>query len=166
MNDYPVSTRLYKGKVRVRVIGILIENNKLLMLKHRGIGTKGFLWIPPGGGVEFNESSETALIKEFREETGLEVEVQRFICVNEYMDREYHAVELVFQVKKTGGSLILGKDPEVPAQEQILDDVKWFTFAEMDAMDKNTVHNIFSNLESSKNILEMRGFYNFVNIST
>lgn len=165
MTEYPVSAKIYQQKVRVRVSGLLIENGRLLLIKHRGLGPAKYLWAPPGGGVEFQENAEVALKKEFLEETGLEIAINRFLFVNEYMDDKYHAIELFFEVKKMGGSLKLGTDPEVPLQEQILDEVKWFTFAELDAMDKNTLHNIFGKLEPSKSILELNGFYTFVNIS-
>lgn len=165
MNEYPVSTRIYQEKVRVRVSGILIEDNRILLLKHNNLGPKGYLWAPPGGGVEFHETSTSALSKEFSEETGLEVSIRDFLFVNEYIDQKYHAIELFFQVEKKGGQLKLGTDPEVPAEEQILDEFKWFTFAELDAMDHRTLHSIFSNVQTSKKILELRGFYNFINIS-
>lgn len=165
MNEYPVSAKIYHEKVRVRVCGILIEDSRILMLKHNNLGPKGYLWAPPGGGVEFHDTATSALIKEFLEETGLEVSICDFLFVNEYIDQKYHAVELFFQVEKKGGRLKLGTDPEVPAEEQILDEFKWFTFAELDAMDHSTLHSIFGSVKSSKKILELRGFYNFINIS-
>ena len=51
----------FGGKVRVRVGGILIENDQILLLKHEGVGKKEFLWSPPGGGMEFGENAEENL---------------------------------------------------------------------------------------------------------
>lgn len=165
MNEYPVSNAIYTGKVRVRVCGLLVEDDRLLMIRHKSLGAKGYLWLPPGGGVEFQSDTENTLIREFKEETGLTIEVGTFLFANEYIDEHLHAIELFFEVKKMGGALHLGQDPEVPDKEQILDEIKWITFAELDVLDKSTLHNVFSCVEHSKDIMKLRGFFKFVNIS-
>ena len=66
----------FGGKVRVRACGILIKEDAVLLLKHEGIGKEGYLWAPPGGGVEFNETIETTLKREFKEECGIEIKVE------------------------------------------------------------------------------------------
>ena len=72
-----------EGKVRVRVCGILHENGKILLLKHESIGPAGYLWSPPGGGVEFGESLVETLEKEFLEETNLSIKVGNYLFTNE-----------------------------------------------------------------------------------
>ena len=44
---------MYGNRVRVRVCGILIQEDKILLINHKGVGEKGSLWAPPGGGLEF-----------------------------------------------------------------------------------------------------------------
>ncbi|MEL7005810.1 MAG: NUDIX domain-containing protein [Bacteroidota bacterium] len=52
---------IYGGKTRIRVCGICIENDSLLMIRHEGVGEQNILWIPPGGGMEFGEDAHQAL---------------------------------------------------------------------------------------------------------
>ena len=54
----------FQGKVRVRACGILIENQRILLVKHRGLGAQGYFWSPPGGGMEFGENN---LVETFKE---------------------------------------------------------------------------------------------------
>ena len=60
----------FGNKLRIRVCGICIEENKILLVRHHSIGKSGILWAPPGGGMIYGETSEQALIREFVEETG------------------------------------------------------------------------------------------------
>ncbi len=48
-----------------------------------GLGPEGYIWSPPGGGVEFKENVEKALIREFREETHTTIAIDEFLFVNE-----------------------------------------------------------------------------------
>lgn len=57
----------------------------------------------PGGGVEPHESATEGLVREVREETGLEVEAGRLIGL--YSKPQKHEIVLTFEARVTGGSL-------------------------------------------------------------
>ena len=59
--------------MHVRVTGVVIENDHILLL-NQDTGS-GRAWSLPGGKVEEGESLSTALVREMREETGIEVAV-------------------------------------------------------------------------------------------
>ena len=59
------------------VIGILFKENntKVLLIQRRDTP----VWVLPGGGIDPGEEPETAIIREFFEETGLRVQVKRLV---------------------------------------------------------------------------------------
>ena len=50
---------------------LIIDNGKVLLLHHKKLG----VWFYPGGHVEKNETPEQTVIREVKEETGLDVEI-------------------------------------------------------------------------------------------
>lgn len=154
----------FGGKVRVRVGGILIENRKILLLKHEGVGKKEFIWSPPGGGMEFGGDTEKNLKREFVEETGLEIKVHELLFVNEFMNDKIHAIELFFKVEKTGGILKLGKDPEM-GKQQILTDLVFFDENKLLNTESDYLHNMFIGINKPQEVLNLKGYFKFVNNS-
>ena len=63
----------------VRYQGAVIRDDELLLIKHHEHSTGHFYWVLPGGGIEPGESEEACVIRELFEETGLVVEVERFL---------------------------------------------------------------------------------------
>lgn len=89
---------------RIRAAGILIEDDAILLVRVKDF--TGEYWIPPGGGMEPEDrSSKACLIREFREEAGLEVEVGELICVREFLEthtKRYHA-EFFYRIESYQG---------------------------------------------------------------
>jgi len=150
---------IFGGKIRVRVSGICIEDNRILLAKHQNIGELGELWIPPGGGVDFKETLEEALIREFKEETGLNIAVAKFLCINEFQANNLHSIELFFLVSRQSGDLKKGSDPELNAAQQIIKDVKFVTFKELAVIDEKKKHNILQGSVNEEYILNMKGHF-------
>jgi mutator protein MutT len=62
-----------KNKVFNTAIGAIVnDKNELLMLKRRKEPFVG-IWALPGGSIEFGETTEEALERELKEETGIDV---------------------------------------------------------------------------------------------
>jgi 8-oxo-dGTP diphosphatase len=131
----------FSKKVRVRVCGVLIEDNAILLVKHEGLGSKGYFWSPPGGGVEFGESVEQTLIREFQEETGLTVKVGQFLLFHEHIDSKFHALELFFTVHRVSGTAALGIDPELEGKTAMMVELRSFSFTEIQEMPLEIYHS-------------------------
>lgn len=157
-------TAQFQHKVRVRVCGLLIENDRILLLKHEGIGKAGFLWSPPGGGVQFDESAKDALIREFKEEVNLIIKVEKYLFTNEYMDDRHHAIELFFHVSSSSKKPTIGHDPELSGAEQIITDVQFFSQPNLNKISSENKHSIFDHANQISALLELKGFYFFNNI--
>lgn len=151
----------FRNRVRLRVCGLCRDGNGLLMIKHRKLGPLGELWIPPGGGVDFGKSLTQSLEKEFLEETGLRVEVGDHLFTYEYIDGPLHAVEFFFEVANYEGQPVLGYDPELPEDEQIMEEVLFLSFETIDSMDKNVLHGIFKECQKSEDVFDLRGLFKF-----
>lgn len=120
-----MSEDIYRNKVRVRVNGILVQSSCILMVRIKSPVTGDLVWMPPGGGLEFGETLDKCLIREFREETGLHVITDEFLFLDELVEESFHAVELYFKVTQTGGKVKLGKDPEHDSDSQVINDIQW-----------------------------------------
>ncbi|MBL3656205.1 NUDIX domain-containing protein [Fulvivirga sediminis] len=151
----------FGNKIRLRVCGLCFKQDELLLVKHKGVGAKGILWTPPGGGVEFGESAEEALKREFEEETGLKVAIKEFLFANEVITPPLHAVELFFLVEITSGTLCLGSDPELSKENQVMKAIKFVTFSELKIMDPKTIHNTLHGVTDKKSLLNMHGYFKF-----
>lgn len=124
----------FGGQLRLRACGLLVEDEKILLIAHKGLSDAALMWLPPGGGVAYGERAEECLKREFREETGLEIEVGEFLFIHEFIREPLHAVEIFFRVYKKSGGLKLGSDPELKKDDQIMKDIRW--------MDKKSIQKL------------------------
>jgi 8-oxo-dGTP pyrophosphatase MutT (NUDIX family) len=74
---------LLNQRFHVGVYGILINENKVLLIKKSRGAYKGMFDLP-GGSIEFGEKVEDALKREFIEETGVVLKDYIFIGHNEH----------------------------------------------------------------------------------
>lgn len=92
--------------MRIRAAGILIQNNSIALM-HRIKNGKEY-YVIPGGGVEENETTEEATIREIKEEVGIDVKVIKKMY--EYKDEK--SSQLFYLVEQTGGVFGTGEGPE------------------------------------------------------
>ncbi len=148
----------YGNRLRVRVCGLCRLNESLLMVNHAGL-RDGPFWAPPGGGMEFSQSAEANLVREFREETGLEVRVGKLMFVTEFLRPPLHALELFYEVTVTGGRLATGQDPEMEPTRQLIQEARFLTTEEMDVLPAEAKHGLFGRVPTSGRIWELNGYF-------
>ncbi len=70
-------------EIRPVVLGIAKHNNKILVGKGYDKITKQTFYRCLGGGIEFLETSESALKREYKEELGIDIDVGEFCGIAE-----------------------------------------------------------------------------------
>lgn len=110
--------------VRIRVCGILIDQERMLMIAHKKNGN--IYWLLPGGGVDYGESLNEALCREFLEELNISVHVEEIALVADSIDPsgERHVVNICFFCRFESGKFLLGEDER-------LHDFRFFTENEL-----------------------------------
>lgn len=113
----------WEGKIRNRVSGLLIENDALLMVHIQLPYYEKPVWMPPGGGVRYGETLTDCLVREFKEETKVDIEPNMLKYINEVQTEHLHAIEFYFYCRAIRGAPALGSDPEYDNEQQILKDI-------------------------------------------
>lgn len=110
--------------INLGVSGIVSWNGKVLLGRRSETESLPGQWCTPGGGVNQGESLNNALVREFKEETGLNVVVADgaadFISVQERMLEHRHTV-LIFRVVN-----IIDNNPLLVRSNEF-DMLDWFT---------------------------------------
>jgi 8-oxo-dGTP diphosphatase len=145
--------KIYGQKVRVRVCGLCWQGGDLLLVNHRGV-TSGDFWAPPGGGIEFGQSIEQTLRREFLEETGLTIRVGEFMFGCEFIRGPLHAIELFHEVFATAGELRAGRDPEI----QIIRDARYMSNEDVRGIPQKQLHGVFQHVDKVADLKDLKGF--------
>ena len=114
---------------RLAVRGIVLHQDRLLLVNAWAAHKGSDLMCCPGGGVERGSSLPDNLVREIHEECGLHVSVGAPCLVNEFHDpdRGFHQVEVFFRCSPADPTL----DPAWQDPERIVSERRWVTRDEM-----------------------------------
>ncbi len=98
---------------KVRATAVLIEQDRILLVQQQVDEARG--WSLPGGALEAGESLAGCVVREVKEETGLDVAVGRLLYVCDRINESQHVVHVTFAVHPVGGQLQVGAEPEAGA---------------------------------------------------
>lgn len=149
---------VYGNRLRVRACGICTNETGILLINHGGLHGGDF-WSPPGGGIEFGETAEMCLVREFREETSLEVNVGKFLFACEFIKQPLHAIELFFEIDSYAGNPSLGIDPELENADQFIKSLKFMRWEEFTSCPSGSLHGIFNFLDIPSEIKNLTGYF-------
>ncbi|MBI3071849.1 MAG: (deoxy)nucleoside triphosphate pyrophosphohydrolase [Deltaproteobacteria bacterium] len=93
-------------KPRKIVVAALVEQDgKVLVTRRRTDGAMGGLWEFPGGKVEPGENPRAALVREIREELGVEIGVGKPVDVVHHIYEAFELLMIVFECVITRGEV-------------------------------------------------------------
>lgn len=87
---------------RVRVTGILLKEDRILLVKQQ-VGARD--WSLPGGKAEAGETLEQAIVREMAEETGLSVQVDKLLYLCDLPEADPPIVHVTFLLRECSGEL-------------------------------------------------------------
>jgi len=104
---------------KVGVGAVVIRDGRVLLIRRGKEPLRG-RWLVPGGTVELGETLEEAVVREVREETGLEVAPREVLTVFDRIDRQearvlYHYVIVDYLCDYRSGEPRAGSDAEAIA---------------------------------------------------
>jgi len=113
---------------------IITQSNSVVLIRRKNPPFKGS-WALPGGFVEYGETVELAAIRETKEETGLDIELDGIVGVysDPHRDPRGHIISICFLGYKIGGKLIADTDAA---------DVKCFGVDEVSRIEMAFDHHI------------------------
>ncbi|MGD8566043.1 MAG: NUDIX domain-containing protein [Candidatus Bathyarchaeota archaeon] len=102
--------------VRVGARAVIFNEDNELLVEHRLRPEEDYYYLP-GGGVWFQEKIEDCLVREVKEETGLDVKTERLLWVRDFIEGlpyPPHGIEMFFLATITGGKFRVQpiNDPE------------------------------------------------------
>lgn len=121
--------------IGVRVF-IMDQQKRLLLVRHTVQSEDTEFWILPGGGVEENEYSWDAAIREVKEETNLNISVIDLMYTLEEKTHNGLRCTNYFLGEIVNGDLELGLDPEFDLNNQVLSDIRFFSREEIKGLSK------------------------------
>ena len=118
---------MWVGGVRVAIFD---EEKRVLMVRQYHEGRD--IWMVPGGAIEEEETADVAAIREVKEETGLDIEINRMMWhIEEVSEKRGQRFVNYFEGNIIGGKVALGKDPEFDNEHQVLREVRFVSYTEM-----------------------------------
>jgi ADP-ribose pyrophosphatase YjhB (NUDIX family) len=130
---------LYPDQPIVGIGAVIINEGKIALIKRGSEPSKG-KWTIPGGLVELGETLEQSVIRETKEETGLDVENPRLIDVVSNVDLDekgkvkYHYVIIDYLVHVKNGTAKASSDAE---------ELRWVPFEEVEDYDLTRSFRLF-----------------------
>ncbi|CAM3999310.1 NUDIX hydrolase [Alicyclobacillus pomorum] len=110
----------YANKITAGTIGTVVRDDGALLLLQRQKEPFVGKWCMPGGKIEFGEHPSAAMIREFREETGLIADIERFCGVASEIvpagNEQSHFLLYVFRLRIVNGSVLHGGTEEGPLE--------------------------------------------------
>lgn len=110
-----------------RYQGFIIQDHQILLIQHSQRSTGLSYWVVPGGGRDGGESEEECVIREMKEETNLEVRIERLAFDEPAPSGGVYKWRKSYICSPISGEASPGYEPEPEAAaDYSISAVKWF----------------------------------------
>ena len=118
----------------IATVAAIIKNDEgKILLTRRNVEPFKGQWCLPGGHIDEFENTREAVIREVKEETGLDFDAEYFHYADEIIpEYNWHAVVIIFAGRGTG---------ETAAQEREVADIEWFSLEDARSLSLAFGHN-------------------------
>lgn len=114
--------------IRIGVYGAVFDLDRLLLTQLRSNDADSGKWTLPGGGMDFGETPQETLEREFYEETGLTPRIGGVLDVISYVSRsQIHVIQMIYEVEAEG-------EPRVIEVEGSTVDAQWIPTASIGSL--------------------------------
>ncbi len=96
--------------LRLSAGAVVIDRGRLLLVRHGAAHHGQDFLVPPGGGVEGDESIPQAAVRETREETGLDARPGKLLFVEDMVSSKKRVVKFWFLCTLAGGELLVSRE--------------------------------------------------------
>ena len=134
-----LAMRMLRPKFGAAVAAMIFdERGRILLFKHT---YRKFEWGIPAGGLEHREQPEQAIVREFFEETGMQIEVQKLLLAESA--QEDHHVSLIYLCKIVSGTF---------KESHEISEMKYFEVNDLPFIltaEKNLIYLVYKNLKET-----------------
>jgi len=132
-----LAMRMYRPKFRAAVAAMIFdEQGRILLFKHT---YRKYEWGIPAGGLEYGEQPDKAIVREFFEETGMDLQVERLLLAES--SREDRNISLIFLCKIVSGAF---------KESNEISEMKYFDVDNLPIMlfaEKNLIHLVVEEIK-------------------
>jgi len=119
-----------------RVRAVIIKDAKVLTIKRTK--SNETYWVIPGGGVEDKETNEEALVREAKEELGIDIKIDKLILEMDSKKPEtINQKEYFYLCNIKGGKMGSGQGPEFSENSKYIGthDIEWLSIKDLTDFD-------------------------------
>ena len=117
----------------------VIKDDHILLVRQRNTSSGYEWWNVPGGGREGDESEEQCIIRETKEETGLDIRVERLLIDGPSHPHSGYQRFKTYLCTPVGGEAQPGSEPESIAVALV--NVGWFDLRDVSQLTLEAVNN-------------------------
>jgi 8-oxo-dGTP diphosphatase len=134
-----LAMRMFRPRFRAAVAALIFdEQGRILLFRHT---YRKFEWGIPAGGLEYGEQPEKAIVREFLEETKIQIKVEKLFLAES--SKEDHNISLIYLCKIVSGTF--KESFEISEMKYFdVDDLPQMLFAE-----KNLIRMAYKNLKET-----------------